>query len=255
MRLSGRRALVTGATGGIGRAIAEALAAQGASVVLTGRDAGRGADVVDRIDAAGGRAWFLPGDLSEGASRVTRLAHDAAERAGGTIDILVNNAARLVAAQSLFDATEAEINQTLAMNVTVPFLLTAALAKPMIEAGGGAIVNVGSLNGLRGMAIAALYGASKAGLHSLTQSFAAELAPRGVRVNTVAPGPTVTELTEQYRPIMERLASDGADQRPGTAAEVADAVVFLASDDARHIHGITLPVDGGSSNIQVTPNF
>jgi NAD(P)-dependent dehydrogenase (short-subunit alcohol dehydrogenase family) len=244
-RLAGHRALVTGSTGKIGGAVARALAVAGATVVVTGRDKDRGLTQAGRITAADGAAVFVAADLGGGEPAVAALAAEAADVAGGTIDILVNNAAALVPAQSLFDATEAQIDQVLALNVKVPFLLTAALARHMIEAGGGAVVNIGSVSGVLGMPAAALYGASKAGLHSLTKSFAAELASQGVRVNTVAPGLTVTEANEAYRDGRAALIAAYPDRRAGTAAEVAAAVVFLASDDAAHIHGITLPVDGG----------
>lgn len=244
--LYGRRALVTGSTRGIGRAVAEALAAEGAMVVLSGRDRERGDAIAQSIRAAGGRAGFVCADLGEGAPAAQRLASEASEVAGGTIDALVNNAGRLLRAQSLFETTEQEIDRVLALNVKAPFLLTAALAPAMIEAGGGAVVNMGSTGGVVGTAAGALYSASKAGLHSLTESFAIELAGRGVRVNTVAPGPTLTERTERHMEVMERLTGESPDGRPATTAEVAAAVLFLLSDDASHIHGVTLPVDGGA---------
>jgi NAD(P)-dependent dehydrogenase (short-subunit alcohol dehydrogenase family) len=245
-RLAGRRALVTGSTRGIGRAVARALAGEGATVVVSGRDDALGAEVVAELERAGGRCAFVGADLSSGTPAVQRLAQDAAVAAEGPIDVLVNNAGALVRAQSLLEATEEQIDRVLALNVKAPFLLTAALAPAMIEAGGGAIVNIGSTSGVVGMAQAALYSASKAALHSLTESFATELGPRGVRVNTVAPGPTLTERTERHTDVLERLTRKSPAGRPATAEEVAAAVVFLASDEAAHIHGATLPVEGGA---------
>jgi NAD(P)-dependent dehydrogenase (short-subunit alcohol dehydrogenase family) len=245
-RLAGRRALVTGSTRGIGRAVAKALAAQGATVVLSGRDDALGAEVVAEIERAGGRCAFVGADLANGGEAVLQLARDATAAAAGPIDVLVNNAGTLVRAQSLLEATEEQIDRVLALNVKAPFLLTAALAPAMIEAGRGAVVNIGSTSGVVGMAQAALYSASKAGLHSLTESFATELGPRGVRVNTVAPGPTLTERTERHGDVLERLTRKTPAGRPARAEEVAAAVVFLASDDAAHIHGATLPVEGGA---------
>ncbi|MFJ1596196.1 SDR family NAD(P)-dependent oxidoreductase [Streptomyces sp. NPDC088261] len=242
--MQGRNALVTGATGGIGRAVAMALAREGATVVVSGRDTERGEDIVRRIGDEGGKAVFVRADLGAGGQAVRDLARDATA-AVGVIDVLVNNAAVLIPAQSMLDATEEQIDQALAVNVKAPFLLTACLVPSMVERGGGAVVNMGSINGETGMSVAALYGASKAGLHSLTKSWAAELAARNVRVNTVAPGPTVTEHNAAYKDMLENLTTAHPRRRPGTAEEVAAAVVFLAGDDATHIHGVTLPVDGG----------
>ena len=243
-RLDGRTALVTGGTGGIGRAIATALAAAGASVVVTGRDAVRGGEVADRIRADGGKAEFVRADLGAGAAAVRELADEV-----GDVDILVNNAAALATGQSLLEVTEERIDQVLGMNVKVPFLLTAALVPAMIGKGRGAVVNIGSVTGTSAMGAFALYGASKAALHLLTRSWADELAAKGVRVNTVAPGPTVTELNEDLRDVLTQVTAGYPSGRPSTAAEVAAAVVFLAGDDALNIHGATLAVDGGGSAI------
>ncbi|RFA13105.1 short-chain dehydrogenase [Subtercola boreus] len=243
----GKTVLVTGGTGGIGRAVSEAFGTAGAHVLITGRNAGYGEDLVGRLRMDGLSASFIRADLSGGGAAVRDLASKALEAAGGTVDILVNNAAALVAGQSMLDATEEQIDDALAINVKVPFLLTAALVPAMIGKGEGVVVNMGSMNGSVGMSIAALYGATKAGLHSLTKSWAAELASQGVRVNTVAPGPTLTELNEAAWPMQRAFTAAFPDGRPGTAAEVASAVLFLASADAAHIHGVTLPVDGGAT--------
>ncbi|MFJ6985892.1 MULTISPECIES: SDR family NAD(P)-dependent oxidoreductase [unclassified Streptomyces] len=243
-RLAGRRALVTGSTSGIGRAVAEALAREGAYVVVTGRDKTEGASVVGAVTAAGGGARFVPADLAAGAAAVEELARAAALAADGPIDLLVNNAAQLIPAQSLLDVDEDLVDRALAVNVKAPALLTRALV-PHMPATGGAIVNMGSVNGETGMAVAALYGATKAALHSLTASWAAELAGRNIRVNAVAPGPTTTPANAPAHGMLRDLTAGQPDGRPGTGEEVADAVVFLASDEAAHIHGVVLPVDGG----------
>jgi NAD(P)-dependent dehydrogenase (short-subunit alcohol dehydrogenase family) len=243
-RLDGRRALVTGATGGIGRAIAEAMVRQGASVVVSGRDGIRGLEVVQRLRELGGRAEFVEADLSSG-SAARALAGDAVAAAGGNIDILVNNAASMPGSLSLLETSQEQIEQTMALNVTAPFLLTAALVPGMIERGAGAVINIGSSAGAKGLPGHALYGASKAALHNLTRSWATELGPRGVRVNAVVPGPTVTELNADSAQVLQTLSATYPARRAGTAAEVADAVVFLVSDQAAYIHGVILPVDGG----------
>lgn len=244
-RLTGRTALVTGSTTGLGAAIAAALAAEGAFVVVSGRDAARGADVVARIEKDGGSAAFVGADLSDGADAVGRLATDALAAAGGRIDVLVNNAALLLTPTPTAEVPQETVDQALAVSVRSVFLLTGLLAPPMAERGHGAVVNLGSINGMRGMAHSALYSMTKAAVHSLTKSWAAEYGPHGVRVNTVAPGPTLTDKVAaraaQLTPIISRMPS----RRAGDPAEVASAVVFLASDEASQIHGATLTVDGG----------
>ncbi|WP_454110151.1 SDR family oxidoreductase [Leifsonia shinshuensis] len=241
--LSGRRALVTGGTHGIGRAVAEALAREGATVVVTGRNTEEGEATVAAIGPSSAR--FVAADLSGGDAAVGELARAATAAAGGTIDILVNNAAVLVPAQSFADVDEDQVDQAFAVNLKAPILLAKALVPGMIRAGGGAVVNVGSVNGSIGMAAAALYGSTKAGLHSLTSSWAAELASQGVRVNAVAPGPTMTDWNASFHDRLRELSSTTPDRRPGTAAEVAAAVVFLVGPQSSHINGVVLPIDGG----------
>ena len=244
-RLTGRHALVTGSTSGIGRSIAMALAREGATVVVSGRNKEAGDRVVQAIRTPGGVAHFVRADLAEGGRAAGHLAHAAVERLGGPVNVLVNNAALLIPAQSLTGVDEQMADMALAVNVKAPALLTAALVPAMIETGGGVVVNVGSINGAIGMSVAALYGATKAALHSLTASWAAELAAKGIRVNAVAPGPTMTEENAAFHEMLRDYAAASPDGRPGTSSEVADAVVFLASDEAAHIHGVILPVDGG----------
>ena len=161
------------------------------------------------------------------------------------MNILVNNAALLILPQSLTEVDEQLADLAFAVNVKAPILLVAALVPAMADAGGGVVVNVGSINGAIGMSVAALYGATKAALHSLTTSWAAELAPKGIRVNAVAPGPTLTEENAPFHDLLSGFAAAAPDGRPGTSTEVAEAVVFLASDEAAHIHGVILPIDGG----------
>jgi NAD(P)-dependent dehydrogenase (short-subunit alcohol dehydrogenase family) len=239
IRLDGRNALVTGSTDGIGVAIAQALADAGADVVVSGRNVERGEKVAAEIGASGGRARFIAADLSTGAG--VRALADAA----GPVDILVNNAAMLITPQPTAEVSEELIDGALATNIKAAFLLTGLLAPAMAARGTGAIVNIGSINGLLGMANSALYSATKATIHSLTKSWAAEYGPSGVRVNTVAPGPTLTEKTTQMRAFLERLVQRAPSRRIGRAEEVASAVVFLASDHASNIQAATLSVDGG----------
>jgi len=237
-RLQGRTALVTGSTDGIGAGIALALADEGAFVVVSGRNADRGEKVVAEIGERGGAGAFVRADLAGGIAAVRDLA-----------DILVNNAAMLIAPGPTADISEELIDGALAVNVKSVILLTGLIAPGMAARGNGAIVNVGSINGLVGMAGSALYSATKTAIHSLTKSWAAEYGPSGVRVNTVAPGPTTTErnvaFADHIAPLIARVPS----RRMSSLEEVAKAVVFLASDDASNIHGATLSVDGGFSAV------
>jgi NAD(P)-dependent dehydrogenase (short-subunit alcohol dehydrogenase family) len=244
-RLVGRTALVTGSTGGLGVAIASALAEAGAFVIVSGRHKARGDAVVADIRSAGGAADFVAADLVAGEQEVNRLADQATGAAGGRIDILVNNAAMLLMPTPTADLSEDLLRDAFAVNVFAPFLLTGALAPAMVQRGDGAIVNIGSITGLRGGDGSAIYSANKAAVHSFTQSWAAEYGRFGVRVNAVAPGPIATERQAQFAdhvaPVLARIPS----RRMSTPAEVAAAVVFLASGDAANIHGAVLSVDGG----------
>jgi NAD(P)-dependent dehydrogenase (short-subunit alcohol dehydrogenase family) len=246
-RLDGRRALVTGSTGGIGVGIARSLSQAGAFVVVSGRDRRRGAGVVADLIADGGQAAFVQADLSQGQMAASALAKDAETAAGGEIDVLVNNAAMLIDPAPTAAVSESLMMQAFAVSVVAPFLLTGILAPPMAERRWGAVVNIGSINGLVGMSRSALYSATKAALHSLTKSWAAEFASSGVRINTVAPGPTATDFNREREallaPIMARIPSG----RMSTLEEVGAVVAFLASDAAVNIHGATLTVDGGFS--------
>jgi len=244
-RLTGRTALVTGSTGGLGVAIASALAAEGAFVVVSGRDGQRGNAVVADIRSRGGRAQFVAADIGRGEAEVRRLAGEATGAAGGQIDILVNNAAMLLMPTPTADVSEQTLREAFGVNVFAPFLLTGLVAPSMANRGSGAIINIGSITGLRGGAGSAVYDATKAVMHSFTRSWAAEFGPAGVRVNAVAPGPIATERQAQFEehvaPVLARIPS----RRMSTPEEVAAAVVFLAGDDAANIHGATISVDGG----------
>jgi NAD(P)-dependent dehydrogenase (short-subunit alcohol dehydrogenase family) len=244
-RLSGRTALVTGSTGGLGVAIAKALAASGAMVVVTGRDKARGDAVVADIRAAGGESGFVAGDLGAGGDDVRRIASAATEAAGGHLDILVNNAATLLMPTPTADLPERALREVFDVNVFAPFLLTGVVAPQMAHAGKGAIVNIGSIAGLRGASGSAVYSATKAVIHSLTKSWADEYGPAGVRVNAVAPGPIATERQDEFADHLEPVLARIPSGRMSTPDEVAAAVVFLAGDEAANIHGAILSVDGG----------
>ena len=235
-------ALVTGATSGIGRATAIALAATGIHVAVSGRNKVRGDLTVAAIRAAGGRANFVPAHLRDAAS-ATQLA-GAAEAVLGHVDILVNNAGSGAFGPTA-DTTEAAFDELFALNVKVPYFLTAALAPGMAARGTGVIVNVSTMVAEVGLDGMALYGSTKAALELLTKAWSAEFGPKGIRVNAVAPGPVSTEGTEGMREAQGYLASLAPAGRLGTAREIAAAIVYLASPEAAFTQGVVLPVDGG----------
>ncbi|GAA1986599.1 SDR family NAD(P)-dependent oxidoreductase [Kitasatospora viridis] len=246
MEFSGKVALVTGSTSGIGRAIARTLAARGAHVLVSGRSAERGAETVAAIRAEGGKADFLPADLRDADS-----AHDLARRAtevGGHVDILVNNAG-LSGFGPTTATTEADFDAMYAVNVKAPYFLTAALAPAMAERGGGAVVSVSTMVAGFGMPGMALYGSTKAAVNLLTKSWAAEFGPQGVRVNAVAPGPVRTEGTAPMGESLDQLAAQAPAARVADPAEIAAAVAYLAGDQASFVQGVVLPVDGGRAAV------
>ena len=185
MELQDQRVLVTGATAGIGQETAKLFARRGASVVITGRDTQRGAQTVAAIEAAGGRAEFIAADLNDIES-VRRLAEQT-----GDVDVLVNNAATVTAAPTLEQDVES-FDIMFDVDVRAPFFLTAALLPKMIARGSGAIVNISSMGASVGVPFAPVAAATKAALESFTRSWAAACRANGIRVNTVAPGPTRT---------------------------------------------------------------
>ncbi|SOC89397.1 Short-chain dehydrogenase [Curtobacterium sp. 314Chir4.1] len=240
-------ALITGATSGIGRATAERLAAEGMHVVVSGRNAERGAAVVRAIRAAGGTADFVQADLRD-ATSANELAAAALEIGDGRVDVIVNSAG-VFPFGATADTTSEGFDEVYDINVKAPYFLVAALAPGMAERGEGAIVNVTTMVAEFGAAGMGLYGSTKAALVLLTKSWAAEFGPSGVRVNAVSPGPTRTEGTAAMGESLDQLAAAGPAGRPGSAAEIAEAIVFLATDAASFVHGAVLPVDGGRTAV------
>lgn len=237
--LSRLTALVTGATAGIGRATALALAARGAHVIVHGRNEQRAADALRQIENLGATARFEPADLSDPAE-VTALA----ERAGD-VDILVNNAGVFHFA-STADTAPASFDAHIAVNLRAPYLLVQALAPGMVHRGHGAVVNISSGAATAPGHGSGVYGATKAALESLTRVWAAEYGPAGVRVNAVAAGPTRTEGTAVFGDAFESAGQAVALKRLADPEEIAGAVAFMASPDAGYVNGAILSVMGGA---------
>jgi NAD(P)-dependent dehydrogenase (short-subunit alcohol dehydrogenase family) len=222
------------------RAIALQLAREGAEVIVHGRDPERGMETVQAIEAEGGKARFAGADLSDPAD-VRRLAD-----AIGEVDVRVNNAGRSVWSATA-EMSVAAFDEMFASNVRAPYFLVGAFAPGMAERGHGSIINISSMAGRIGLPGGAAYGATKAALASMTQGWAAEFSPRGVRVNAVAPGPVYTR--PEGRELFDRLGAGTPMNRAAQPEEIAELVAFLASARASYITGANVAADGGRTAI------
>ena len=242
--LTGRKALVTGASGGIGEAIARQLHAQGAIVGLHGTR-------VEKLEALaadlGERTMIFPANLSD-RDEVKALGEKAEADMGG-VDILVNNAG--ITKDGLFvRISDADWDAVLEVNLTAAFRLAKSLAHPMMRRRYGRIINITSIVGVTGNAGQVNYCASKAGMIGMTKAMAQEIAPRNVTVNCVAPGFIVSDMTAKLNDkIQEGILGSVPMKRMGTGAEVASAVTYLASDEAAYVTGQTIHVNGGMAMI------
>ena len=243
--LSGKRALVTGASGAIGSAIAEALHRQGAAVALSGTRR----DALDVLAAKlADRAVVVPCDLGN-AEEVEKLVPSTEEALGGEVDILVNNAG--ITRDMLFARmSDDDWQKVIDVNLTAAFRLSRAVLRAMMRNRWGRIISITSVVGVTGNPGQANYAASKAGLIGMTKSLAAEIASRSVTVNCVAPGFTASAMTDalnekQRTMILDRVPA----RRLGTPAEIASAVVYLASNEAGYVTGQTIHVNGGMAMI------
>ncbi|MGK2849933.1 MAG: 3-oxoacyl-[acyl-carrier-protein] reductase [Candidatus Limnocylindrales bacterium] len=242
--LTGKSALVTGGSRGIGRAIVLRLATQGADVAFSYKgNAAAAAETVAAIEALGRRALSVQADVSDVASAETVVK--ATLEAFGKVDILVNNAG-ITRDDLIMRMTEDAWRSVLETNLFGAFWMIKAVTRPMLKAKGGRIINMTSVSGQAGQTGQANYSAAKAGLIGLTKATARELASRGITCNAVAPGFVLTELTQD---LPEALQAEITSRTPlgrfGTTQEIADAVAFLASDEAGYITGQVLAVDGG----------
>ncbi|NQW46703.1 MAG: 3-oxoacyl-[acyl-carrier-protein] reductase [Planctomycetes bacterium] len=241
--LSGQVAIVTGASQGIGRAIAETLAAAGATVALVARSAGKLAEVAAGIQAAGGAAEAFPCDVSKG-EEVAKVVETIVEKLG-RLDILVNNAG--VTRDTLLPRmSDEEWDEVLSTNLRGPFLFMRAASRPMMQQRYGRMINVASVSGLIGNPGQSNYSASKAGLVGLTRTVSKELAGRKVTVNAVAPGFVASDMTAALgSALLDEVKKRVPAKRLGEAWEIAEAVLFLASPSSAYITGQVIVVDGG----------
>jgi len=243
--LSGRTALVTGATRGLGKAFATALAEAGADIVVHGRDEAAAKQVSEELSALGRTVHVVLGDLT-GLANVERVVDEATEKAG-KIDILVNNAGACIHRAAL-DVTPDEWAHVFETNVTALWNMSQTVGRQMVARGAGTIVNVGSISAMivNRPQMQPAYNASKAAVHQLTKSLAAEWAPHGVRVNAIAPGYIKTDMSPVDEPQYRRYwIEDAAQQRYATPDELGPAMVFLASDASSFMSGTILVIDGG----------
>jgi NAD(P)-dependent dehydrogenase (short-subunit alcohol dehydrogenase family) len=237
--LAGKKALVTGATSGIGRSIAVKLAEAGATVYLTGRRAELGKETVALIEQAGGTGHFIVSDVAS-VDDVRKLAEEV-----GEVDVLVNNAGIFPFSPTPEQSVDG-FQQVFDVNVRGTYFLTAALAPAMVAKGKGSIVNVSSIAAVVGTPVGSVYNASKAAMDALTRSWAIEFGPAGVRVNSVAPGPVATDKAlAEAGEVFDAIAKDLPLQRVGQPDEIAEAVLFLASEKASFITGSVITADGG----------
>ena len=252
MRFARQAAIVTGAAGGIGLACAKRLAAEGAWVILADVDAEKGAAAVKAIEAEGRAAYFVRTDV--GDARQAGALIDAALEWAGRLDVLVNNAG-ILRSSDFLDLSEADFDAVIRVNLKGSFLVGQAAARAMAARGGGAIVNVSSINAVVALPQQTAYVTSKGGINQLTKTMALALAPHKIRVNAIGPGSIATEMVQQVmgdeaakRTLMSRTPLG----RLGTPDEVAAVVAFLASEDASYITGEILYADGGRLALNYT---
>jgi NAD(P)-dependent dehydrogenase (short-subunit alcohol dehydrogenase family) len=250
MRLRGKRVLITGGSRGIGRALTLGLAREGADVVLCYRQhESLAREVVQTVESLGRRALAVRADVAR-AGEVAALVRQAIAFLGG-IDVLVNNAG-MNTRRPFLEVPEEEFDRVLEVNLKGPFLVGQAVARHMVErGGGGCIINVSSISAERAYPDLSHYQCAKAGVFMLTRGMALELAPYNIRVNAIAPGLTATDINRVQRETQPEVWQRRVERiplgRPGRPDDHVGAVVFLASDEAAWVTGATIVVDGGQS--------
>ena len=244
--LTGKVAVVSGASRGIGRAIAESFASEGATVVICGRKAETLQQTASEMKDCAGRVYPVVCHVGRAAD-IQQLV-DITHREFGRIDILVNNAATNIAQEPVWQVDEAKFDKMIEVNLKSAFRFIQAVAPGMCERGSGSIINIASIAGLRPQFHGMLYSMTKAALIMMTQSYALELGPKGVRVNAIAPGLVQTVLSEYFWKDEEKLRQIIEDQpvkHLGQPHEIAEVALLLAGDRGSYMTGQTLVVDGG----------
>ena len=247
-RLAGKTAIVTGASEGIAEAIARVLAREGASVGVVSRDIARCKRVTADIEAAGGTALALQADVTQTA-QVQAMVQSVLDK-WGSVDILVNGVGGFVGKAPIDEITEEQWDSVMTLNMKTAFLCAQSVVRPMKKKGGGRIINIGSIaaNGPNPHSDSFLpYGAAKAGVIGFTKHLAKQLGPYGITVNAVSPGTTITERVKKNRDAaaLERTKSQNALRALVECDDTANAVLYLASDEARHVTGVNLNVNAG----------
>jgi NAD(P)-dependent dehydrogenase (short-subunit alcohol dehydrogenase family) len=245
-RLDGKVAIVTGGSRGIGKAIATGLSEQGARLALASRKQEALDGVAEEIRNQGGECLAMACHL--GKPDQIKALIDKVLETYGTVDILVNNAATNPYFGPIVDATEEAWNKTLDVNLKGPFLMTQAVAKIMMQKGGGSIINVASVGAFRASPMQGIYGVTKAGMVNMTKTFAQELALANVRVNAICPGLTATKFSEvliQTQEIYDVALQKIPVKRHADPDEIVGAALYLASDASSYVTGTTITVDGG----------